>query len=210
MSSALIPELQFNALPYVSVAQYLAETGDVSITRGQVIHYFSPADTGIVDWPGNYGDPYIALAWCAFSKQMVCQGCSHYTFTLCTKMRERSHDLGMGITLLARAWVPAEPGVMVPPGIKIQPNAWAEMGSLNMGVSEPGHVDPILPPGDPGWPTWYKSCSCSWDVGDIAPGGTIQGGLTGQMEIRLYAPSGVGALLSGFNAFMYGSLLATT
>jgi hypothetical protein len=30
------------------------------------------------------------------------------------------------------------------------------------------------------------------------------------MAIRLAAPAGVGALLSGFNALLYGSLLAQT
>lgn len=210
MSSAIIPESQYNALPYVSVAQYLAESGDVNITRGRIVQYFSPAQTGILDWAGNTGDPYIPLAWMANSLRMVCVGCSHFTFTLSTKMRERSHDIAMAVAVYARAWVSAEPGTMVPPGVKLLANAWCQVGAIALNVSEPAHVDPGLGPGDPAWPTWYKSGACSWDVGDTAPGGSVQAGLTGQMEIRLYAPSGVGAVLSGFEARLYGSLLATT
>jgi len=210
MSAALIPESQFDALPCISAAQYVAEAGDVEIVRGQITRYFSPEATGINAWAGNVGDPWLPGSWMCYSNRMNCLGCSRFTFMLCTKMREKSHDTSMTILVYARAWVAAEPGVMVAPDPKLWPSAWSQVGRFRLSISDPLHVDPILPPGDPNWPIWYKSGSASWDVGAIVPGTSTQGGLTGGMALRLRAANGAGVDKSGFNAELYGSLIAAS
>ena len=74
MGSALIPVNQFNAIPMLSATQYAgAVSGEVEVINGKLTRYFSPAATGINEWPANFTIPPSA-SFAAVSSLMDVRG----------------------------------------------------------------------------------------------------------------------------------------
>jgi hypothetical protein len=209
MSTTIIPQAQFAALPYITVAEYLAVGGDVEIVPGQISRYFSPVDLGMNNLVGNASDP-ITHDYSAQSAAVNCRGCRRFTFALAVKMREAvnpglEHDQDWQIQVYSKCWVPAEPGVRIAPQVGNFTNAWDYCGLIHFPVAYPfGFPPPVMGV----YPTLYKTASCSWELGDTAQGGGVQAGLTGAMGIRLKSANGITG--AHFDAYLYGSLWASS
>jgi hypothetical protein len=213
-TTTIIPESQFNALPYATVAQFLAASGDVEIVPGLIVRYYGPSGTGINGLPGNASDP-ITHRFMAVSSPLNCRGCRRFTFSLAVLMRYAvppgtMHDADWPINVFCQAVVEGEGGAMIQPVQGDFANQWAYCGPIHLPVAYPVLFPPPTNPADPAtYPKVYKSASCSWEVGDVTSGGSQQAGLTGSVIVKLDAVAGIGGA-PFFNALIYGSLWASS
>ena len=205
MSTGLIPQNQIDALPGLGLPFYAAQNGDLEIAPKTFQRYFDPVRTGINNWIGNLSDP-VTGHFRAYTLEMNCRGCRHFTFTLAVKMREAANDSDFRPDVYATAWAAAEPGVRVAPLIdNFNLSTWVKVGTMRLQPAYQIFPGPVLGV----YPVLYKTAACSWDVGGLGNAGFSQDGLTGSLALRLDAPNGIpgGAF---FNAELYGSLIAAT
>jgi len=209
-TTPVIPQSQFNAFPYLTIGQYLATTGDVEIVPGQLLRYFTPAETGINGIPANSTDLIDPTHPFGFiGLPMNCRGARRFTFLCSMKMREWQNDQAFPspVEILSTGQVAAEPGVSIPPAYGVLGN-WLVCARFTMNKAYPVFPPPGNPLDPATYPIVYKSASCSWDVG-CRVGGAIQYGLTGPVTIRLRCSGGVSGGLF-YDGQMYGSLWAST
>ena len=213
-TTPVIPQSQFNAFPYLTIGQYLATTGDVEIVPGQLLRYFTPAETGINGRAANESDPIDPThPFGIIGNAMNCRGARRFTFQLSMRMREAANDTGFPapVEVYTTAQVAAEPGVSIAPAFGQMTNRWALCGRITMNQAYPGGFPPPVNPLDPlTYPIIYKSASCSWDVGNATVGGATQKGMTGPVTIRLKCSGGGQGAVLFFNSLLYGSLWAST
>jgi hypothetical protein len=210
--TTILPQHQYNALPYTSTQAYAANGGQVQVRPGSITRYFTPAETGIDGVAGNASDPIDpAHPFAAIGKALDCQGCNRFTFGLSVKMQEAANDTPFPavIEVYSTAWIGAEPGISVEPKFGAMTNRWALCGRItvnNAYIVFPGPG--INPPAT--LPTVYKSGSCSWDVGNTTVGGNVQRGMTGPITMRIRCSGGVGGVPTWVEARIYGSLWASS
>jgi hypothetical protein len=203
----LVPQAQLDALPSASQPNYVAQGGEVEVMPVCFMRYYSPAAAGMDGLVGNASDP-VTFRFRAYSGRMNVRGVRRFTFTLAVKMREAASDSDFRPDVYATAWVDDGPGVSYAPlQDNFNVNTWVKVGTLRLAIAYV--ASPFPPPVMGVYPTIYKTAACSWDVGGMGNAGVNQDGLTGTIALRLDAVAGIpgGAV---YNAFLYGSLLATS